>query len=209
MVPIAYHTFFGAGASVAGTLIGLLFVAISVSPHKHVGTKAPLAFQVQAGVAFTTLINALVIALAALLPGRNLGTAAVILAAAGKLRRMSSRLAEIGPETVYGLLGDYFSDRELFSEIQGQVLEIGAGVMATILQHAAQRGETRDNIRPMVATIPTDLFRHQLFITRTPPSEHVLVEIVDDIFLPLVRQPVPARATASHETHADPPLNVE
>jgi hypothetical protein len=26
------------------------------------------------------------------------------------LRRMSSRLAEIGPETVYGLLGDYLSD---------------------------------------------------------------------------------------------------
>ena len=83
MVPTAYHTFFGGCASVAGTLIGLLFVAISVSPHKHVGTKAPLAFQVQAGVAFTTLINALVIALAALLPGHNLGTAAVILAGAG------------------------------------------------------------------------------------------------------------------------------
>ena len=66
-----------------GTLIGLLFVAISVSPHKHVGTKAPLSFQVQAGVAFTTLINALVIALAALLPSTNPGTAAVILAGAG------------------------------------------------------------------------------------------------------------------------------
>lgn len=83
MVPTTYHTFFGGCAGVAGTLIGLLFVAISVSPHKHVGTKAPLAFQVQAGVAFTSLINALVIALAALLPGNNLGTAAVILAGAG------------------------------------------------------------------------------------------------------------------------------
>jgi hypothetical protein len=83
MVPTAYHTFFGGCAGVAGTLIGLLFVAISVSPHKHVGSRAPLAFQVQAGVAFTTLINALVIALAALLPGNNLGTAAVILAGAG------------------------------------------------------------------------------------------------------------------------------
>jgi hypothetical protein len=83
MVPTAYHTFFGGCAGVAGTLIGLLFVAISVSPHKHVGTKAPLAFQVQAGVAFTTLITTLVIALAALLPSTNLGTAAVILAGAG------------------------------------------------------------------------------------------------------------------------------
>jgi hypothetical protein len=83
MVPIAYHGFFSGCASVAGTLIGLLFVAISVSPHKDVGAKAPLAFQVQAGVAFTTLINALVIALAALLPGKNLGSAMVILSGAG------------------------------------------------------------------------------------------------------------------------------
>jgi hypothetical protein len=83
VVPSSYHTFFGACAGVAGTLIGLLFVAISVSPHRHVGAKAPLAFQVQAGVAFATLINALVIALAALIPGQSLGIAAVIMSAAG------------------------------------------------------------------------------------------------------------------------------
>jgi hypothetical protein len=83
MVPSTYHTFFGGCAGVAGTLIGLLFVAISVSPHKHVGSRAPLEFQVQAGVAITTLMNALIVALVALLPGQNLGTATVILAAVG------------------------------------------------------------------------------------------------------------------------------
>jgi len=83
MVPSAYHAYFGSCASVAGTLIGLLFVAISVSPHKHTGRQAPLSFRVQAGVAFTTLIDALAVALAALLPGRNLGTASVLLAGAG------------------------------------------------------------------------------------------------------------------------------
>jgi hypothetical protein len=69
MVPSAYHAYFGGCASVAGTLIGLLFVAISVSPHKDTGRRAPLSFQVQAGAAFTTLIDALVVALTALLPG--------------------------------------------------------------------------------------------------------------------------------------------
>ena len=39
----------------------------------------------------------------------------------------------------------------------------------------------------MIATLPTGLFRHQIFLTRTPPSERVIVEIVDDAFLPLVR----------------------
>jgi hypothetical protein len=83
MVPTTYHAFLGGCAGVAGTLIGLLFVAISVSPHKHVGSRAPLAFHVQAGVAITTLIDALIVALVALLPGQNLGTATVILAGVG------------------------------------------------------------------------------------------------------------------------------
>jgi AcrR family transcriptional regulator len=104
------------------------------------------------------------------------------------LRRMSSGLAETGPETVYGLLGDYFADAELFSHVQDQVLQIGASVMSTILKHAADRGETRDDIHPRIATLPTDLFRNELFRARTPPSERVIAEIVDDVFLPLVRR---------------------
>ena len=83
MVPDAYYTYFGACAAVAGTLIGLLFVAISVSPHKNVGIRAPLAFQIQAGAAFTALTPALIVSLFALLPGQNLGTIAVITAAGG------------------------------------------------------------------------------------------------------------------------------
>jgi AcrR family transcriptional regulator len=103
------------------------------------------------------------------------------------LGRMSHRLAEIGPETVYGVLGDYFADAELFARVQDQVLQIGAGVMATILGRAAARGEARADVSPMIATLPTDLFRNRIFLTRTPPSEDVITEIVDEIFLPLVR----------------------
>jgi hypothetical protein len=83
MVPNAFHSYFGGCAAVAGTLIGLLFVAISVSPHKDIGRRAPLSFQVQAGVAFTTLLDALIIALGALLPRTNLGYASVLLACTG------------------------------------------------------------------------------------------------------------------------------
>ena len=103
------------------------------------------------------------------------------------LCRMSSRLAEIGPETVYGLLGDYLSDAELFSRSQEQFFDIPAGVMATILERAADRGEARAGIGERVATLPTALFRNELFRARTPPSEGTLTEIVDDVFLPLVR----------------------
>ena len=81
MVPSAYHSFFSASASVAGALIGLLFVAISVAPHKMAGDRASVAFQIGAGSAFAALLNTLIIALAALLPGENLGPAGVILSA--------------------------------------------------------------------------------------------------------------------------------
>lgn len=103
------------------------------------------------------------------------------------LRRMSARLAEIGPETVYGLLGDYFADAGLYSRTQDQILHIGTGVMTTILKRAAGRGEARTGISPMIATLPTDLFRHQSFLARTPPSESVIAQIIDEVFLPLVQ----------------------
>jgi AcrR family transcriptional regulator len=103
------------------------------------------------------------------------------------LRRMSSRLAEIGPETVYGLLGDYLSDADLFARSRDQLLSISAEVMETILKRAADRGEARAGVENRIATLPTALFRNELFLARTPPSEGTLVEIVDDVFLPLVR----------------------
>jgi AcrR family transcriptional regulator len=103
------------------------------------------------------------------------------------LDRMSSRLAEIGPETVYGLLGDYLGDAGLFSRSQEAVLTMSAEVMQTILKRAADRGEARPGVEPRIATLPTDLFRNELFKARTPPSEGTLVEIIDEVFLPLVR----------------------
>jgi len=103
------------------------------------------------------------------------------------LHRASSHVAEIGPETVYGLLGDYLSDAELFARSQMQVLHISAEVMETILERAADRGEARADVQRRIATLPTDLFRNELFRSRIPPSEGALAEIVDDVFLPLVR----------------------
>ena len=103
------------------------------------------------------------------------------------LTRTSERLTELGADTVYGILGDYFADTELFSAVQDQVLHIGAGVMATILKHAEERGEVRPGISPRVASLPTDLFRHELLIRRTPPTRSAIAEIIDEVFLPLVR----------------------
>jgi hypothetical protein len=68
VVPVSFHDFFGGCASVAGALIGLLFVALSVSPEKLTGDDVRAEHQVRAGAAFSALVNTLVIALVALLP---------------------------------------------------------------------------------------------------------------------------------------------
>jgi hypothetical protein len=83
-VPLAtFHDFFTACATVAGALIGLLFVAISVSPGKTTGPRASVEHQATAGAAFTALVNTLVFSLVALLPGGDLGLAVAILAGSG------------------------------------------------------------------------------------------------------------------------------
>jgi hypothetical protein len=83
VAPDSFHDFFTASAAAAGALIGLLFVAISVTPGKVTGDTASARHQVTAGAAFTALVNALVFALAALLPGSNLSEVAIILGASG------------------------------------------------------------------------------------------------------------------------------
>ena len=102
------------------------------------------------------------------------------------LRRISARLADLGPETFYGLLGDYFADPALVPDLQAQVQQTGNEVMATILKRAAERGEARDDIPPRVATLPIDLLRHELFRSLSPVDEHAITEIVEQVFLPLV-----------------------
>jgi hypothetical protein len=83
VVPVSFYGFFSGCATVAGELIGLLFVAISVSPEKLTGDSARAEHQVRAAAAFSALISTLVIALVALLPGASLGEAGIIVSAAG------------------------------------------------------------------------------------------------------------------------------
>jgi AcrR family transcriptional regulator len=102
------------------------------------------------------------------------------------LERESEQLARMGIENIYGLLGDYLADAELFSRFRDGIVHGAGGIIAIIVKRAADRGEARGDVSARVASLPTDLFRHQLFLHRAPPSHDVIVEIVDDVFLPLV-----------------------
>jgi hypothetical protein len=83
VVPVSFHDFFSGCATIAGALIGLLFVALSVSSEYLRGENARTDHQVRAGAAFSALVNTMVIALFALLPTTDLGTVGIILSAVG------------------------------------------------------------------------------------------------------------------------------
>ncbi len=42
---------------------------------------------------------------------------------------------------------------------------------------------------PGIASLPFDLWRHEVMMTLRPVPDHVLRQIVDDIFIPLIVPP--------------------
>ncbi|MBA3822722.1 MAG: TetR/AcrR family transcriptional regulator [Ktedonobacterales bacterium] len=102
------------------------------------------------------------------------------------LRRMSLRLEEVGAESIHGLMGEYFNEVPLVLYLRGR--QPGAESMSVILRRAAERGEIDSaKVTPRIASLPADLVRHEILLTHAPISDATIVEIVDDIFLPLLR----------------------
>jgi hypothetical protein len=85
MTTAAAREFFLGSAGVAGALIGLLFVALSVAPERVLGPDASEVHAVRAAATLTAFTNALTVSLFALVPGVNIGGATTAVALVGLL----------------------------------------------------------------------------------------------------------------------------
>jgi AcrR family transcriptional regulator len=73
------------------------------------------------------------------------------------------------------------------ADLRGRLLGDRASGGAVLLERAVRRGEVPDRAYPQgLVTLPYDLFRHDLTMTLARVPERRLLEIVDDIWLPLL-----------------------
>jgi hypothetical protein len=95
------------------------------------------------------------------------------------------------------MLGSYFNQagptptelREAFLSQRGSASAVGQ-----VVDRAAERGEIDPaRLTPRILDLPFDLFRNEFMMTLKPVPDHVLRQIVDDIFIPLVATQQPAR----------------
>jgi hypothetical protein len=82
MVPESLNNFFLASAAIGATLVGLIFVAVSIAPEQIVQANAPIERQAMAASSFTALLNAFFISFAALIPD-TIGPFTLLMSALG------------------------------------------------------------------------------------------------------------------------------
>jgi len=87
------------------------------------------------------------------------------------------------------LLAGVADDPQLLALLQERSNDAGSALWLKILGRAVARGEAKpEALHPRVATVAVVLLRNE-YVTRGIPTapDHVLVEIVDEVYVPLVR----------------------
>ena len=105
------------------------------------------------------------------------------------LTRVNDRMSSPVGKILRELLADIGADPERVRELREQLGSASVRPWLTVLARATARGDIAPAaLTPRVATVAVDLLRNEYAlngVTTVPDS--VLVEIVDEVFLPLVR----------------------
>jgi len=86
------------------------------------------------------------------------------------------------------MLGSYFNRTgPAPAELRAEFLHNRGSAVEQVVNRAVERGEVDPaRLTPRIIDLPFDLFRNEMMMTLKPVPDHVLRQIVDDIFIPLV-----------------------
>ncbi|GLX69782.1 TetR family transcriptional regulator [Paenibacillus glycanilyticus] len=106
------------------------------------------------------------------------------------LDRIIKPMQMIGAETIHGLMVDMHGDEmHAKMDLSSRDKDPLAIAMTDILRHAEQRGEVvLEELSERIISLPIDLVRYELLTTHTPLTDEAILEIVDTIYLPLIRK---------------------
>jgi AcrR family transcriptional regulator len=95
------------------------------------------------------------------------------------------RLNRIGIDTYRSLIAD--ADDELLDTVTAQLAELADHTIHRALSDARNRGEIGPaQIPERAATAIAALIRSEVFFTRGPVSKEALIDILDNVYLPLI-----------------------
>lgn len=102
------------------------------------------------------------------------------------LRRNAELLAGPAGEALRGLLGDVLSDPARTTELRRHSQGNGRKMMSEIASRAVERGEIdRDAVTPRRLDVAQAMLRQYFLFNGVPIPDDVIVEIVDEIVVPL------------------------
>ncbi|MBN7772326.1 TetR/AcrR family transcriptional regulator [Clostridium aminobutyricum] len=110
------------------------------------------------------------------------------------MRRITTPMQIVGAETIHGLLLEHLG-KDIITSFprlrNSNIDEKWNTIIMTILKNAEKRGELNaDKISTRIVSLPFDLIRYEFLVTQVPISDETLMEIIDTIFLPLVRSKI-------------------
>ncbi|MVZ99504.1 TetR family transcriptional regulator [Actinomadura sp. LD22] len=106
------------------------------------------------------------------------------------LRAAADRMSSPdGAEILRGLMMDARREPAAMAGLRDELARGEPGTMLAVLARAVARGEARqESLVPRIATLPVALLRHEHLLNGPEPiSDETITEIVDLVFLPLVR----------------------
>lgn len=116
----------------------------------------------------------------------------------GWLRRAAGLLAGPAGEALRGLVGDALSDPARTRALREHSHGNGRRAMQEIARRAVDRGELRpEALTPRRLDVAQALLRHHFLFHDPPIPDEVVVEIVDEVVLPLLHTSVPPRPAAA------------